>query len=66
MHLGANDYVVKPPDKIELIARIRYHSRAYRHMMQRNEAYKKLEEQSYELRSANEQLREQISCKKTD
>jgi len=62
--LGANDYVVKPPDKIELIARIRYHSRAYRHMMQRNEAYKKLEEQSDELRSANEQLREQITVRK--
>src|SRR5262245_34118066 len=25
--LGANDYLVKLPDKIELIARIRYHSR---------------------------------------
>lgn len=27
--LGANDYLVKLPDKIELIARIRYHSQAY-------------------------------------
>ena len=26
---GANDYLVKLPDKIELIARIRYHSKAY-------------------------------------
>ena len=26
---GANDYLVKLPDQIELIARIRYHSRAY-------------------------------------
>src|SRR5262245_49009293 len=25
---GANDYLVKLPDKVELIARIRYHSRA--------------------------------------
>ena len=27
--LGANDYLVKLPDRVELIARIRYHSRAY-------------------------------------
>src|SRR5207302_718357 len=27
--LGANDYLVKLPDKVELIARVRYHSRAY-------------------------------------
>src|ERR1700740_2638753 len=26
---GANDYLVKLPDKVELIARIRYHSKAY-------------------------------------
>jgi signal transduction histidine kinase len=27
--LGANDYLIKLPDRIELIARIRYHSKAY-------------------------------------
>jgi two-component system chemotaxis family response regulator WspR len=27
---GANDYLVKLPDRIELVARARYHSRAYR------------------------------------
>jgi len=27
---GANDYLVKLPDRIELVARIRYHSKAYR------------------------------------
>jgi two-component system chemotaxis family response regulator WspR len=27
---GANDYLVKLPDRIELVARVRYHSRAYR------------------------------------
>lgn len=32
--LGANDYLVKLPDPLELIARIRYHSRAYRSMLQ--------------------------------
>jgi signal transduction histidine kinase len=29
---GANDYLVKLPDQIELIARIRYHSRAYNNL----------------------------------
>jgi two-component system chemotaxis family response regulator WspR len=27
---GANDYLVKLPDRIELVARVRYHSKAYR------------------------------------
>jgi phosphoserine phosphatase RsbU/P len=39
---GANDYLVKLPDKIELIARIRYHSNAYIMRLQRNEAYEAL------------------------
>jgi len=36
---GANDYLVKLPDRIELVARIRYHSKAFINLMQRNEAY---------------------------
>ncbi|WP_122490815.1 response regulator, partial [Pseudomonas viridiflava] len=32
---GANDYLVKLPDSIELIARIRYHSRSYQMQLQR-------------------------------
>jgi phosphoserine phosphatase RsbU/P len=42
--LGANDYLVKLPDKVELIARIRYHSRGYLNLLERNEAYRRLEE----------------------
>src|SRR5438552_14555167 len=33
--MGANDYLVKLPDKIELIARIRYHSKALVNLVQR-------------------------------
>jgi sigma-B regulation protein RsbU (phosphoserine phosphatase) len=42
--LGANDYLVKLPDRIELIARIRYHSRSYIAQLERDEAYRKLAE----------------------
>lgn len=42
--LGANDYLVKLPDKVELVARIRYHSSAYIRLLERNEAYEKLQE----------------------
>ena len=42
--LGANDYMVKLPDKLEVVARIRYHSQAYINLLERNEAYKQLEE----------------------
>lgn len=36
---GANDYLVKLPDAVELIARIRHHSRGYVNLLQKNEAY---------------------------
>lgn len=41
--LGANDYVVKLPDRLELLARIRYHSKGYINLLQRNEAYQALQ-----------------------
>ncbi len=41
---GANDYIVKLPDKVELIARIIYHSNSYIRLLERNEAYEKLSE----------------------
>lgn len=40
--IGANDYLVKLPDAVELIARIRYHSRGYINLLQRNEAFEAL------------------------
>lgn len=40
--LGANDYIVKLPDKLELIARIRYHSMAYINLIERNQAFEAL------------------------
>ncbi|WP_165252415.1 SpoIIE family protein phosphatase [Paludisphaera soli] len=46
---GANDYVVKLPDRLELIARIRYHSRGYIALLQRNEAYSALQESQKRL-----------------
>ncbi len=47
--LGANDYMVKLPDRIELIARIRYHSDSYIRLLQRNEAYEQLEKSQQAL-----------------
>jgi sigma-B regulation protein RsbU (phosphoserine phosphatase) len=37
--LNANDYIIKLPDQLELIARIRYHSQGYINMLERNEAF---------------------------
>lgn len=42
--VGANDYLVKLPDRLELLARIRYHSKGYINLLQRNEAYERLVE----------------------
>lgn len=47
--LGANDYLVKLPDRVELIARIRHHSRGYIAQLERNEAYRKLAESERQL-----------------
>ena len=53
---GANDYLVKLPNKIELIARIRYHSKAYITQMERDQAFRALEKSQKELAVANEIL----------
>lgn len=62
--LGANDYLVKIPDKIELIARLRYHSKAYTLLLQRNEAYEKMLESQRalvaELAEAGEYVKSQL------
>src|ERR1017187_3886942 len=53
---GANDYLVKLPDKVELIARIRYHSRSYLNQIQRDEAHRALRESQRQLVATNTAL----------
>ncbi|WP_328824821.1 diguanylate cyclase [Pseudomonas schmalbachii] len=50
---GANDYLVKLPDPIELVARVRYHSRSYLALQQRDEAYRALRESQQQLLDTN-------------
>lgn len=52
--LGANDYLVKFPDKLEVVARIRYHSQAYLARRERDAA---LEALNAELREAERYMR---------
>jgi phosphoserine phosphatase RsbU/P len=47
--LGANDYMVKLPDRLEVVARVKYHSRGYTALLERNEAYRRLAESQREL-----------------
>lgn len=54
--VGANDYLIKLPDRIELIARIRYHSQAYLTQLERDEAFRALERSQQELAIANRNL----------
>jgi two-component system chemotaxis family response regulator WspR len=53
---GANDYLIKLPATIELLARIRYHSKAYLNQIQRDEAYRALHESQTLLLEKNFQL----------
>jgi sigma-B regulation protein RsbU (phosphoserine phosphatase) len=58
--LGANDYIVKLPDRLELLARIRYHSKGYIAQLQRNEAYKALQESQKRLASEVKQAEKYV------
>ncbi|MGV3772623.1 MAG: response regulator [Verrucomicrobiales bacterium] len=53
---GANDYLVKLPDRIELIARVRYHSKAYISQLQRDDAYRALRQSQQQLVDSNTAL----------
>lgn len=54
---GAADYLVKLPDSIELIARIRHHSRSYLNQLERDAAYRALSDNQQQLLELNETLR---------
>jgi adenylate cyclase len=51
--VGANDYLVKLPDALELIARIRYHSQGYINLLQRNEAFSRLQSSLKDVEKRN-------------
>ena len=51
---GANDYLVKLPDPIELVARIRVHSDAYKRLLERDAAFAALEQSLADLKREQE------------
>jgi two-component system, sensor histidine kinase len=53
---GASDYLVKLPDRIELLARIRYHSAAHTTQLERDEAIRALRESQQQLMASNTSL----------
>lgn len=57
-HNGANDYLVKLPDKVELVARIRAHSRSHLAQLERDSAYQALRDLQNALEISNAQLEE--------
>jgi PleD family two-component response regulator len=54
--LGANDYIVKSVDRMELLARVRYHSRAFWTQRQRDEALRALRESQRQIWESNASL----------
>ena len=60
--IGASDYLVKFPDRIELLARVRAHSRSYLAQQQRDQAYTELRILKVELERKNAEL-ESLSCR---
>jgi sigma-B regulation protein RsbU (phosphoserine phosphatase) len=59
---GANDYLVKLPDPVELIARIRYHSGGYIALLQRNQAFAALEESQNALAAELNEAADYVRC----
>lgn len=51
---GASDYLVKLPDEVELVARIRVHSEGYHRLVERNAAFAALEKSLAELKEERE------------
>jgi adenylate cyclase len=55
---GANDYVVKLPDRLELVARVRYLSKGYLHQLDSQEAWAALLATQEQLEIRNRFIRE--------
>jgi len=55
---GANDYLVKIPEKVELIARLRYHAKYYSNILQRDAAFRALKISQEKLAENNIRLQE--------
>ena len=58
---GGNDYLIKLPDKTEMLARLRYHSQSYVRLLQRDEAYRALRVSQKKLAESNLQLQKLAS-----
>lgn len=58
---GASDYIVKLPDKIELIARIRHHAGGYIAQLQRDAAFRALEASEHKLAALNQDLEAEVA-----
>lgn len=53
---GANDYLIKLPDAVELIARIRYHSKAYSNLKNLTATTDKAQQQARQLEKTLQEL----------
>jgi two-component system chemotaxis family response regulator WspR len=53
---GANDYLIKPTDPVELIARLRHHAKSYLNFIRREEAYRALRETQRQFIELNAEL----------
>jgi two-component system chemotaxis family response regulator WspR len=54
--VGASDYLVKIPDKVEFVARLRAHARSFIAQLERDEAYRALDAVRAQLEASNQEL----------
>ncbi|MBF0434902.1 MAG: diguanylate cyclase [Magnetococcales bacterium] len=64
--MGANDYLVKLPEKIELLARLRYHASAYYNLLKNRESHRILKEKELQFRIVTQSILEAIVASDLD
>ncbi|MEO5377187.1 MAG: response regulator [Magnetococcus sp. DMHC-6] len=57
---GANDYLIKFPEPVEMLARVRYHARAYLNLLANRQAQESLKESEHRFRVVTDSVTEAI------
>ena len=64
--IGANDYLIKLPDRVEMLARLRYHANAYFNLLETRRAQQAIKENERRFRFVTETVSEAIIAVDTD
>ncbi|MEO5329676.1 MAG: diguanylate cyclase [Magnetococcus sp. THC-1_WYH] len=64
--MGANDYLVKLPEKVELLARLRYHARSHYNLLKNRKSHQILKEKELQFRIVTQSIQEAVVASDLD